>query len=122
MRTIATKLYRVLQNGKTIHISLVPMRNVDLDHLFARDHRLSLCIKQEISEIPLITSEIVMWDGGDGLYPHLHFTCPRCSEIHNVDLEENDPNPRFGCCDSCSWDSLVWIAWNEDKLKKLTMS
>jgi hypothetical protein len=30
-----------------------------------------------------------------------------------VDLEEDDPNPRFGVCDACDWDSLVWIEWDE---------
>ncbi len=55
---------------------------------------------------------------GSKLRPHVHFTCPRCEDVHNVDLEEEDQNPRFACCDSCAWDSLVWIEWNNEELRK----
>jgi transcription elongation factor Elf1 len=53
------------------------------------------------------------WQGDNGRsYPHLRFKCPRCSIEHNVDLYPGDSNPRFASCDTCGWDSVVWIRWN----------
>lgn len=100
-------------------MSLDELGKCDLDQHYLRDLDLPLTITEEEIGIPLIESEIQMWDGGDELYPHLHFTCPRCHRMHNTDLEGGDPNPKLACCDSCSWESLVWLSWDEGKAEKL---
>jgi ribosomal protein S27AE len=68
----------------------------------------------EIVEVdtPEVEGVIQYWDGSDGKkYPHLHYVCPRCGLGQNVDLLADEPDPRFACCDRCSWDSMVWIRW-----------
>jgi len=113
---MTTAIYRVSQEGETLFISLEKVAPVDFDDHHGRDPSLPLEIVAEELDIPLVPSEIELWDGGDRLYPHLHFTCPRCQQLQNADLNDGDANPRLGCCDSCGWDSLVWIEWDEEKL------
>lgn len=113
MRTIATEIYRVTRAGETLFISLKEVPVAEFDESDSGDPSMPLEIITETADIPVVPSEIHLWDGGDGLYPHLHYTCPRCQQIHNVDLYGHDLNPRFGVCDSCGWDSLVWIEWDE---------
>lgn len=112
-KTLTTVVQRVTQAGETLFISLEAVSATEFDEDDRRDLSLPLEITAETMEIPVVSSEIHLWDGGDRLYPHLHFTCPRCQRVHNVDLEDDDPNPRFGSCDSCGWQSLVWIEWDE---------
>ena len=112
-RSLTTDVHRVAQAGETLFISLEAVSAEDFDEHGCRDLSLPLEITVERMEIPIVSSEIHLWDGGDRLYPHLHFTCPRCRQVHNADLEDDDPNPRWGSCDSCSWESLVWIEWDE---------
>jgi len=120
MNEIPTKLYCAVQAGETIHMSLGSLSESEMDEHFARDPNLALQIEEKTMDIPLVTSEIVMWDGGDGQYPHLHFICPRCKDEQNVDLYDSDENPRFACCDYCGLNAPVWIQWNERKSDRAT--
>ena len=99
-----------------MRISLEPISADDWDDHDWRDRSLPLRIDLERLSAPVLPTEVVMWEGDDGgsttLYPHLHYTCPRCHQIQNVDLYETDSNPRFACCDICSWDSIVWLEWD----------
>ncbi len=103
-------------------MSLDPITEADMQDHYARNLQLPIHIKSETLNVPVVSSQIIMWEGlsekGSELVPHLHFTCPQCQDVHNVDLEEGDSNPRFACCNSCVWDSLVWIEWNEAELKE----
>lgn len=113
---IDTDLHVMRQAGVTIHISPEPIRAEDWDDHGWRDHSLPLQIELERRSIPLLQADVVMWesfeDESSSLYPHLHYSCPRCLQMQNVDLYETDPNPRFACCDICSWNSIVWLAWD----------
>jgi hypothetical protein len=115
MRTIATRIYRAQQGAETIRVSLEELSESDLDDDYRRVPGIPLKITFEDLEIPLVESEIHMgiswWNGGEGLAPHLHFNCS--------DLEDGDPNPKFVCCDSCAWDSLVWLNWDGAKAEQL---
>jgi len=99
------KLYRASQNGNTVYLAPEP---ISVDDLPDR------CTLDEVErEVPQVDGRLESWPGDDGSsYPHLHYICPRCSTEHNVDLHADDPNPRFACCDSCGWDSVVWIRWD----------
>jgi hypothetical protein len=98
------KLYRAIQDETTVRLSPDP---------FDSDSLTGECVVDEIDrEVPVVDGVVRLWEGDDGKsYPHLHYVCPRCSTEHNVDLYPEDPNPRFACCDSCGWDSVVWIRW-----------
>jgi hypothetical protein len=113
MTKLKTDVYRVTQAGETLFISLEKVSPREFRNHHRRNRSLRLQIVAKTLEIPVVPSEIELWDGGDRLYPHLHFTCPRCQRVHNVDLSDDDPNPRLGVCDSCDWESLVWIEWDE---------
>ena len=117
MRTIRTNIYRVLQGGKTIFVSLNEIEVSDMDDHYARNIKLPIQIQQETIDIPVVSSKVVMWEAlteqGNEPLPHLHFCCPRCNEVHNVDLDLEETSPLFGCCDSCGWESLVWIEWDK---------
>ena len=101
------KLYRAKQGEATVRLSPNP---IEMDSLSA------LCIVDEIDrEVPAVDGALKIWKGDDGRsYPHLHYVCPRCSTEHNVDLYPEDTSPRFACCDSCGWDSVVWIRWRSN--------
>ncbi len=111
MNKINTEIYRAVQVDETIFVSLQKIEPNDLDDHYLRDMSLKLEISKEVVSIPVVRSRTEMWDGGDKQYPHLHFVCPICNEEHNTDLEEYDSNPKFTCCDSCSWNSLIWVNW-----------
>ena len=100
------KLYRASQDGHTLCLATEPL---------AADDFPAGCVFDKVErEVPNVDGRLELWQGDDGLsYPHLHFLCPRCSTEHNVDLHPDDPNPRFACCDTCGWDSIVWIRWNK---------
>lgn len=119
MKTIATRIHRAQQAGQTVFISLEELVESDLDDHSMRDLSVSLVISEEELVIPVVDSEISVsnWDGS--FAPHLLFNCPRCNRIHCTDLYDGDPNPRFACCDSCSWDSLVWLNWDQRELEKM---
>ena len=97
-------------------ISPEPISVDDWDDHDWRDGSLPLQIHLERRTVPVLQTEVVMWEGSDGesvsLYPHLHYTCPRCQQMQNVDLYETDSNPRSACCDICRWGSIVWLAWD----------
>lgn len=99
------RLHRATQNDAIVRLSPEP---IDADSLS------SLCVVDEIDrEVPTIDGVIKDWESDDGAtYPHLHYVCPRCSMEHNVDLLPEDTNPRFACCDTCRWDSVVWVRWS----------
>ena len=101
------KLYRALQDGSTSYLSPEPIRPDDLS---------APCLFDEIDrDVPIVDARLTLWDGSDGLsYSHLHYQCPRCAHEQNVDLYLSDANPRFACCDSCGWDSVVWLRWNAE--------
>ena len=104
------KLYRVAESGRTIYLSLDP---VD-DREFASSCSFDI-IQQDV---PTVAGRVELWDGGDGKqYPHIHYVCPRCRNEQNVDLSDGDSNPRFACCDSCSWDSVVLIQWSRNEIR-----
>lgn len=117
MKVTPTNLFRASQNGDVIDISPDVITPEDLTEHHRRDLSLTLKIDQVVLDVPIVPSDIQMWDGGDKLYPHLHFTCPKCGGISNVDLEIETPNPRFACCDYCHWDSVLWVAWSCSDLK-----
>lgn len=99
------KLYRATENGVTVSLSPEPIRADDFS--FPID-----AIDEVEREVPVVDGVIRLWNGCDGgKYPHLHYVCPRCGVEHNVDLYPDDPSPRFGCCDSCGWESVVWVRW-----------
>jgi hypothetical protein len=97
-------------------VSLDPILAQEWDDHHWRNHAVPLNIELERRTIPVLPAEVVMWEGSDGdsvtLYPHLHYTCPRCQKMQNVDLYDTDTNPRLACCSICRWDSLVWLAWD----------
>jgi hypothetical protein len=114
MTTIETDLYVVRQCGEVMFVSLDEIFAEEWDGHEWRDQSQPLLIDLEHRAIPVVPAEIVMWEGSEEeavLYPHLHYTCPRCRQMQNADLYDADPNPRFACCDSCRWDSLIWLAW-----------
>lgn len=123
MKTVATRILRATQAGETIFISIDDLASDDLDDHYRRDRSIPLTITEERVDIPFIDSEIHMWTSlseyGETLAPHLHFNCPRCNRVHCTDLEDGDPNPRFAVCDSCLWESLVWLNWDENVAQKL---
>lgn len=99
------QLYRVVEGGKTIYLSPDPVDDRDFES------KCSFDIVQQ--DVPTVAGRVELWDGCDGKrYPHIHYVCPRCSHEQNVDLHDGDSNPRFACCDSCSWDSVVLIQWS----------
>jgi hypothetical protein len=98
------KLYRAVQDGRVVRFSPEPLRADDFPKAVSLDE-----IEQDVL---LVESTVRLWDSGDGgQYPHLHYVCPRCHLEHNVDLYEGDSNPRFACCDTCGWSSIMWLAW-----------
>jgi hypothetical protein len=116
VKAIETDFHVMRQAGVTMRISIEPISADDWDDHGWRDQSLPLQIQIERLSVPVLPTEVVMWEGGDGdstaLYPHLHYTCPKCRQMQNVDLYDTDPNPRFACCDICGWDSIVWLAWD----------
>jgi hypothetical protein len=98
------KLFRVMEEGRVVRLSPEPV---------AEDEFSASCTIDEIKcDVPEVRGEIKHWSGSDGeSYPHLHYVCPRCSREQNVDLCIAESNPRFACCDSCGWDSVVLIRW-----------
>ena len=113
MKRPTTDIHRVTRTGKTICISLREVAAADFEEDECHGPSSALEIITETVEVPVVASEIHLWAGGARLYPHLHYTCPRCQQLQNSDLYDDDSNPRFGVCDSCSWESLVWIEWDE---------
>src|SRR5690349_4622200 len=104
------KLFRAVQDGKVAYLSPEPIDTTD----FSPDYFSPDCSFDTIQlDVPTVAGVLELWDGNDGKkHPHLHYVCPRCSVEHNVDLNNGDSNPRFACCDSCGWDSVVWIRWS----------
>jgi hypothetical protein len=100
------KLYRAYHDGMIVRLSPEPIEP---------NHLPFPCVIDEVERpVPAVDGRIEQWEGDDGLlYPHLHFICPRCGREHNVDLYPDDLNPRFATCDSCGWDSVVWIHWSK---------
>ena len=93
-------------------MSLEPVAESEMDGHYKRDKQYPLTVRCDDIEIPAVSSEIIMWDGGGREYPHVHFCCPQCGEMNNFDLESTDTNPRFAVCDLCLWDSPVWVKWH----------
>ena len=98
------RLYRAKAQGCVVRLSPDPIAPDDLP---------TVCVMDEIDrEVPTVLGTIEDWRDEDGaLRPHIHYVCPRCATEHNVDLVAEDSSPRFACCDSCAWDSVVWIEW-----------
>lgn len=116
MTAIETEFHVMRQAGVTIFISPDPISADDWDEHDWRDLSLPLDIGVVKLSVPVLQTELVMWSiDGDhhSLAPHLHYTCPRCQQMQNVDLYETAPNPRFACCDICRWDSIFWLAWDQ---------
>jgi hypothetical protein len=116
MTAIESDYHVMRQAGVTMRISVEPISADDWDDHDWRDDSLPLQIQIERLSVPVLPTEVVMWESGDGgsttLYPHLHYTCPRCRQMQIVDLYDADPNPRFACCDICVWDSIAWLTWD----------
>ena len=105
------KLYRVSQDDKTAYLSPEPISPDEIS--------VPGVIDEIERDVPTVFGRLELWEGDDGQsYPHLHYVCPRCTMEHNVDLYPNDGKPRFACCDSCKWESVVWIQWNRNELAK----
>lgn len=130
MKSILTELYVLRQGGKVRFASTQPISAADWHGHDWRppleqatpppEGNLPLIVEIERRDIPLLPAELVLWNIDDGesnsLAPHLHYTCPRCLQMQNSDLYPNDPNPRFACCDSCRWDSILWLSWEPGSL------
>jgi hypothetical protein len=119
---ISTKLFVARQAGEVVFISLDPVSTNEFDECSWRDLILPLTVEMERRDVVLVPAERVMWEGYQDddsvqLVPHLHYTCPRCRQMHNVDLYDTDTNPRFACCDSCGWKSIAWLEWNGEAKK-----
>ena len=101
-----------------MRISPEPISADDWDEHDWRDLSLPLQIELERMSVPLLQTVIMMWESPEdsddsiSLYPHLQYTCPRCQQIQNVDLHEDDLNPRFASCNICNWDSIAWLVWD----------
>ncbi len=117
MTTIETNLYVMRQAGEIKFVSIDPILAEEWEEHSWRDHQQPLLIDVERRDIPVLQAEVVMWEGHDrdgvAFYPHLHYTCPRCQQMQNVDKNSADENPRLACCDLCGWNSLVWLASKE---------
>ena len=116
--TIPTDLFIAKQAGEVVFVSIEPIPVDQFDEHSWRDLRHPLIVETERRDIAVLPTETVMWEGDDGdtirLYPHLHFTCPRCHQMQNIDLYDTDPNPTFACCNTCLWDSPIWLAWDPE--------
>ena len=98
------KLHRAIAQGRVVRLSPDPICADDLP---------TSCTTDEVDrEVPTVPGTVENWRDEDGdLRPHIHYVCPRCATEHNVDLMSDDPSPRFACCDSCGWESVLWIEW-----------
>ena len=105
-----TTLYRIVETGKTIRMSPDPVDPSELSSGQTVD-----CIQQDV---PTVLGRVELWSGDDDKrYPHLHYVCPRCATEQNADLRDGDSDPRFACCDSCGWDSVVLITYEKGSMK-----
>lgn len=118
VNAIETDFHVMRQAGVTIFVSPEPISADDWDDHDWRVRSLPLQIEVERRSVPVLQTEVVMWeslgesDDDISQVPHLHYTCPRCQRMQNADLYDTDPNPRFACCDICTWDSIFWLAWD----------
>lgn len=117
MKTISTTLYRITRDGDTIFVSLTRPSQEDLDNYRDDGQTKEVQATVEQVELPVVDSRVETWEGDA---PHLHFECPKCGNTCNVDLEPDDENPRFSCCDGCGWDSIMWLQWDGAAVERIS--
>ena len=116
VNSIPTDLFVAKQAEDVVFVSCDPISADGFDEHSWRNLQHQIVVEPERRDLPVLMAEIVMWEGDDGdsatPHPHLHYTCPKCRQMQNVDLYDTDTNPRLVCCDICRWDSFVWLAWD----------